>query len=118
MGLVTPNRNDDMVRTNAKKVLDTPVGLAMSDGVRGTETFEGYYEKYIESLMLLFGERYVMNKKYFYTVAPESTKGSGVSWLAFTSSLLSRMVALTLRVTRLSAQRGSSVSSHIGNVLF
>ncbi len=47
---------------------------AISDGVRGKETVEGFYEKYVDSLMLLFGERYVMNKKYFYTVASQDKR--------------------------------------------
>ena len=74
MGLVKPNRNDDMVRTDPKSFTTLQSVAAISDGVRGKETLEGFYEKYAKQLMLLFGERYVMNKKYFYTVAPEDKR--------------------------------------------
>lgn len=74
MGLVKPNHNDDMVRTNPKKYSSLQPVLAISDGRDGAETFEGYYKKYAKQLMLLFGDRYVMNKKYFYTVAPEDKR--------------------------------------------
>ncbi|MGG1949285.1 virulence factor [Trinickia sp. NRRL B-1857] len=74
MGIVKPNHNDDMVRTNPKKYSSLQPVLAISDGRDGVETFEGYYKKYVKQLLLLFGERYVMNKKYFYTVAQEDKR--------------------------------------------
>ncbi|KVT82663.1 virulence factor [Burkholderia ubonensis] len=73
MGLVKPNRNDDMVRTNPKRFA-TLQSIGLVSGGRGSETFKGYHHKYIETIFKIFGERYVMNKKYFYTVAPEDKR--------------------------------------------
>ncbi|KVO00866.1 virulence factor [Burkholderia ubonensis] len=73
MGLVKPNRNDDMVRTNPKRFA-TLQSIGLVSGVWGEETFKGYHHKYIDKIFTIFGERYVMNKKYFYTVAPEDKR--------------------------------------------
>ncbi len=73
MGLVTPNRNDDMVRTDPKSFATLqPIGLV--SGGRGSETFKGYHHKYIETIFTLFGDRYAMNPKYFYTVASQDKR--------------------------------------------
>ncbi|MEK2605687.1 virulence factor [Burkholderia arboris] len=71
MGLVKPNQNDDMVRTEPRKFtsLQSIGGIVDSNG--GREVFEGIYEKYIDQLLLLLADRYVMNGKYFYTVQPK-----------------------------------------------
>ncbi len=47
LGLVKPNKNDDMVRTNPQKytTLQKVVGVAF--GNWGKESFDGYYEKYV-----------------------------------------------------------------------
>lgn len=68
MGLAKPNKNDDMVRTDPKSftLLQPVAGIAY--GNQGAETFKGFYHKYVEALLRLFGDRYVMNEKYFYTV--------------------------------------------------
>ena len=73
MGLVTPNRTDDMVRTMPAKFSTLqPIGLV--SGGRGAETFKGYHHKYVDTIFTLFGERYVMNPKYFYTVASQDKR--------------------------------------------
>jgi hypothetical protein len=74
MGLVKPNANDDMVRTdpNSFTTLQPVAGIAY--GNQGTETFKGFYHKYVQELLPLFANRYVMNEKYFYTVASENKK--------------------------------------------
>ncbi|WP_408584702.1 virulence factor [Paraburkholderia bannensis] len=74
LGLVTPNKHDDMVRTNPQKYSALHAVLAVADGVRGQETFEGFYGKYVDTVLLLFGDRYAMNGKYFYTVQPKDKK--------------------------------------------
>ncbi|MGN6083255.1 virulence factor [Trinickia sp.] len=74
MGLVKPNHNDDMVRTMPAKFSTLQSIGALVSGVRGSETFDGYYEKYVDSLLLLFGDRYAMNPKYFYTVASQDKR--------------------------------------------
>ncbi|AZQ54151.1 virulence factor [Burkholderia cenocepacia] len=70
-GLVTPNENDDMVRTDPKSftTLQSVAGIAY--GNSGTETFKGFYAKYIDKFILLIRTRYFSNAKYFYTVKPE-----------------------------------------------
>ncbi|CBJ41084.1 conserved exported protein of unknown function (plasmid) [Ralstonia solanacearum CMR15] len=74
LGLVKPNKNDDMVRTdpNGFTTLQSVAGIAY--GNEGRETFRGFYKKYVNELLVLFGERYVMNRKYFYSVAAEDRK--------------------------------------------
>ena len=48
-GLATPNKNDDMVRTDPKSftTLQSVAGIAY--GNRGAETFKGFYHKYMEN---------------------------------------------------------------------
>ncbi|WP_244114686.1 virulence factor [Burkholderia cepacia] len=74
MGLVKPNKNDDMVRTDPKSFTTLQSVAGIADGNNGEETFQGFYHKYIETLTPLFGEKYVMNPDYFYTVKPENKK--------------------------------------------
>ncbi|MCR5891824.1 MULTISPECIES: virulence factor [Burkholderia] len=68
MGLVQSNKNDDMVRTMPQKFSKLQSIGALVYGNQGTETFKGFYHKYVSKLLGLFGDRYVMNAKYFYTV--------------------------------------------------
>ena len=74
MGLVQPNKHDDMVRTMPEKFATLRSIGALAYGNRGTETFKGYYHKYVDELLGLFGDRYVMNSKYFYTVKSHNKK--------------------------------------------
>ncbi|MBM2767486.1 virulence factor [Burkholderia anthina] len=73
-GLTTPNKNDDMVRTDPKSftTLQSVAGIAY--GNEGEETFRGFYRKYIFELPLLLRSRYASNPKYFYTVSPANKK--------------------------------------------
>ncbi|AOI81312.1 virulence factor [Burkholderia cepacia] len=68
MGLVQPNKNDDMVRTMPQKFSKLQSIGALVYGNQGAETFKGFYHKYVSKLLGLFGDRYVMNAKYLYTV--------------------------------------------------
>ncbi|WP_419690193.1 virulence factor [Burkholderia theae] len=68
MGLVKPNQNDDMVRTDPQSFLSVKPVAIVADGNNGRERFDGYYEKYIDTLLGLFATKYVMNSHYFYTV--------------------------------------------------
>ncbi|MGN6083253.1 virulence factor [Trinickia sp.] len=74
MGLVKPNRNDDMVRTDPKSFTTLQSVAGIANGVRGQETFKGFHHKYIDKIFTIFGERYVMNQKYFYTVASQDKR--------------------------------------------
>lgn len=54
LGLVKPNSNDDMVRTKpAKYTTLQPISI-VADGSRGRESFSGFYEKYVNELLVLF----------------------------------------------------------------
>ncbi|KIS48169.1 putative transmembrane protein [Burkholderia cepacia] len=68
LGLVKPNANDDMVRTNPKKYSTLQAVSIVADGRRGRESFAGFYKKYVRELLVLFRTRYVMNPDYFYTI--------------------------------------------------
>ncbi|CAB3969739.1 MULTISPECIES: virulence factor [Burkholderia] len=68
MRLVQPNKNDDMVRTMPQKFAKLQSIGALVYGNQGEETFKGFYHKYVRKVLGLFGDRYVMNAKYFYTV--------------------------------------------------
>nr|WP_244100201.1 virulence factor [Burkholderia anthina] len=70
-GLVKPNKNDDMVRTDPKSFSTLQSIGALVYGNRGTETFKGFYAKYIDKFILLLRTRYFSNDQYFYTVKPE-----------------------------------------------
>ncbi|WP_434663829.1 virulence factor [Paraburkholderia sp. A3BS-1L] len=72
--LVGANRNDDMVRTDPKSFTTLQSVAGVAYGNRGTETFKGYYHKYVDELLGKFGTRYVMHAKYFYTVKPDNRK--------------------------------------------
>ncbi|MGG1945337.1 virulence factor [Trinickia sp. NRRL B-1857] len=72
MGLAKPNKHDDMVRTDPKSftTLQSVAGIAY--GNEGAETFKGFYHKYVSRLLRVFGDRYVTNSKYFYTVKSDN----------------------------------------------
>lgn len=73
-GLVTPNKNDDMVRTKPEKFSSLRSIGALVYGNRGAETFRGFYRKYMTKFQLLLFKRYGTNSKYFYTVSPDDRK--------------------------------------------
>ncbi|MDB0529654.1 virulence factor [Ralstonia solanacearum] len=74
LGLVQPNKKDDMVRTDPKGFTTLQLVADVAFGNWGKESFDGYYEKYVDELLVLLADRYVMNRKYFYTVASEDRK--------------------------------------------
>jgi hypothetical protein len=74
MGLVKPNQNDDMVKKDPKAFTTIQPVAGIAYGSHGEESFDGFYEKYITSLLVLFADRYVMNGHYFYTVQPSNRK--------------------------------------------
>ncbi|VWC04770.1 virulence factor [Burkholderia lata] len=69
LGLVKPNSNDDMVRAKPAKYTTLQPIAIVADGNRGRESFSGFYEKYVNELLVLFRTRYFMNSDYFYTVS-------------------------------------------------
>ncbi|WP_408276440.1 virulence factor [Paraburkholderia agricolaris] len=74
LGLVKPNKNDDMVKVDAKKFTTLQAVASIADASSGRETLNGYYQKYIDQLLVPFGDPYVMNAKYFYTVKAEDRR--------------------------------------------
>ncbi|WP_193101438.1 virulence factor [Burkholderia sp. Z1] len=70
-GLTTPNKNDDMVRTDPESFATLKSIGALVYGNRGKETFRGFYRKYMYDFPLLLRSRYATNPKYFYTVSPD-----------------------------------------------
>ncbi|WP_027784932.1 MULTISPECIES: hypothetical protein [Burkholderia] len=72
LGSVKPNRNDDMVRTNPKKYSTLQAISIVADGQWGSETFVGFYKKYVRKLLVLFRTRYVTNSDYFYTIKSDN----------------------------------------------
>ena len=74
LGLVKPNANDDMVRTNPKKYSTLQAVSIVANGNCGGETFSGFYEKYVDKLLLLSRVQYFTNEDYFYTVSARSRR--------------------------------------------
>ncbi len=74
MGLVQPNRNDDMVRTQPELFNSVQFVATVASSSQGKEIFSGFYKKYIFKLLGLYADRYVMNPSYFYTVAAKDPK--------------------------------------------
>ncbi|OOA09220.1 virulence factor, partial [Burkholderia cenocepacia] len=70
LGLASANKNDDMVRANPKKYSAVQAISIIADGSSGRESFGGFYEKYIDELLVLFRTRYFTDSNYFYTVKP------------------------------------------------
>ncbi|MBR7944645.1 MULTISPECIES: virulence factor [Burkholderia] len=75
MGLVQPNEHDDMVKEDPKGFTTLQPVAGVAYGNDGRETFDGFYEKYIDQLLVLFGEIYVMSPVYFYNVHSKERKG-------------------------------------------
>ncbi len=74
LGLVKPNQKDDMVRTMPQKFSALQSIGALAYGHNGIETFKGFHHKYVDEIFTIFGDRYVTNGKYFYTVQPSDRK--------------------------------------------
>ncbi|WP_419469077.1 virulence factor [Burkholderia pseudomultivorans] len=74
MGLVKPNRNDDMVRTDPKSFSTVRPVAGIAYGNNGREIFDGFYEKYIDIFLGLLYDKYAMNGHYFYTVQPSDKR--------------------------------------------
>ena len=68
LGLAKPNANDEQVAKDPESFSTVrPVaGIAFSPP---GQSFDGYFETYIDSLFEKLRERYFMNKDYFYSVA-------------------------------------------------
>ncbi|KEZ07103.1 virulence factor [Burkholderia sp. MSh2] len=74
MGLVKPNKNDDMVRTDPQSFSSVKPVAIVADGNGGTESLKGFYRKYITNFLVLLYSKYAMNGHYFYTVQPSNKR--------------------------------------------
>jgi hypothetical protein len=65
LGMVKPNKDDDMVRTKPEKYskLQTVASIA---GNLGKEPFTGYHHKYVTDLIYRFHDIYFSSSRYFY----------------------------------------------------
>lgn len=72
LGLVKPNKNDDMVKAEPDAFNSIRPVAGIAYGNKGQETFKGFHHKYIKKTLLAFRNRYFMQSNYFYTVAPDS----------------------------------------------
>ncbi|AVR99296.1 hypothetical protein C9I28_19015 [Pseudoduganella armeniaca] len=66
LGLARPNTDDDMVRTEPWQYSKLKAVGVIAYGNEGTESFEGFHEKYIEIMLTLFHDIYFMSSNYFY----------------------------------------------------
>jgi hypothetical protein len=66
LGLVKPNKDDDMVRIEPQLFSTLQMVASIAAGNNGKETFEGYYEKYVSELINQFHDIYFSSSRYFY----------------------------------------------------
>jgi hypothetical protein len=76
LSLVSPNKNDDMLRTKPIKYSKLQsIGMVASSN-DGKETFEGFHEKYIQKLTSIFNSNYFADGKYFYNAHSARNKAN------------------------------------------
>jgi hypothetical protein len=66
LGLVGPNKNDDMVKAKPEKYSKLQAIGSIAVGNDGRETFKGYHKKYVEELVNRYRDIYFMDSNYFY----------------------------------------------------
>ncbi|WP_174900685.1 virulence factor [Rugamonas rubra] len=66
LGLVQPNKNDDMVRAEPKKFSTLQMVASIANGNNGKESFKGYHHKYVDELTVRFHDIYFSSSSYFY----------------------------------------------------
>ena len=66
LGLVKPNKDDDMVRTEPGRFSTLQIVGSIAVGNKGEESFEGYHEKYVRAVIVPFHDIYFSNSYYFY----------------------------------------------------
>ena len=74
LGLAKPNKNDDMLKSEPKLFSSLqPIG-AIATSSR-TETFDGFFQKYIDELITPFHDVYFSNPNYFYNAHNKNKSG-------------------------------------------
>lgn len=76
LGLVQPNKNDDMVKAEPEKFTKLQVIGSIAAGNNGKETFKGYHHKYVEELISQFHDNYGADSHYFYNVHSREDKST------------------------------------------
>lgn len=72
LGLVKPNKNDDMVKEDPKSFSSVQPVASIVSSWNGEATFDRFFGGYIREILRPMSRRYAMNGDYFYTVQPES----------------------------------------------
>lgn len=76
MGLVQPNKDDDMVRVNPAKYSKLQAIGIIANGNDGRETLAGYHHKYVNVITKIFHGAYYTDSTYFYNVATNNNKNT------------------------------------------
>ena len=66
LGLVQPNKDDDMVKAKPGKYSTLQSVGSIAVGNDGEETFKGYHKKYVRKLTAIFHDIYFSSSTYFY----------------------------------------------------
>ncbi len=74
IGLAQPNKNDEVVKEKPKKFSSVQPIAAIVWNISGRVTFPSFFGGYMEDILRPFGNRYVLNANYFYTIQPKSPK--------------------------------------------
>src|SRR5450830_2194350 len=74
MGLVKPNKDDDMVKAKPQKYSKLQMVASIAAGNGGSETLEGYHEKYVDALIYNFHDIYYSSSTYFYNAHSRQDK--------------------------------------------
>ena len=76
LGLVKPNPDDDMVRSEPQTFTKLQAIAAIADPDRGRDSFEDFHWKYVEKLMYLYRDIYFMDTNYFYNAHDVKNKST------------------------------------------
>jgi hypothetical protein len=74
LGLSAPNLKDDMVKTNPDLFTSIQPIVPIVSNRTGKTIFSRFFGGYMEDILRPFGNRYVLNANYFYTIQPKSPK--------------------------------------------
>uniref|UniRef100_UPI002ACBFDE0 virulence factor n=1 Tax=Massilia luteola TaxID=3081751 RepID=UPI002ACBFDE0 len=66
LGLVKPNPDDDMVRTEPQTFTKLQAIAAIANPAGGRDSFDAFHKKYVDKLMYLYRDIYFMDSNYFY----------------------------------------------------
>jgi hypothetical protein len=76
LGLVGPNKNDDMVRAKPEKYGKLQAVGSIAIGNDGESTFSFYHEQYLHELVVPYRDIYFMSSEYFYNAHSREDKST------------------------------------------